>query len=472
MGKKTGRKGVLPTFIPRPPACLKQFAEGVLDSEKVEEEARSIQERLSGILTEVWDENAIFQRIMYKNQNQHRRTVYFRRLLEVRRDLLLLESFSLKDVVEALPHCVSSNQKSVPPKAVLSSLGQGVQSKDQMISTVQRRLLGAARLLQMIEEPILNAGLVIEGLLSQAFFMPFALTVLALLAHFRVLLIKALYELISAFNLVSAVAQKMEISCVCPGVPLLLECKWGGGKLVFFEKARPTPPPEEVFLVPLSLSDAGKLPDAGWFIDDRTTSAQSTGASKPILYEREESFILEDSPFEVLGGEDVVEEVPIPTLDSAVEAKTSSFVHEIAQSSSVDVAGVLPEASSSKQGTTQVLKSDVRAKLESWKAELESWGSKEEKVVAKTPKRKRVAYVSVELGAPKTDSALVKQKRMQDSKTDARAELENWKAELESWGSKEEKVVDKNAEKKRVAYVSVELGVSQESKNLITGHPR
>lgn len=420
MGKKSG-KGGLPAFIPRPPTCLKQFAEETFDSKKAEEEVKSIQNRLRGLLTQVWEDNAIFQRIMYKNQNQHRRTVYFRRLLQVRRDLLLLESFPLKEIVEALPHCISfSKQKALPPKAVLNSLGQGLQSKEQMILTVQRRLLGVSRLLQMMADPILNAGLAIEGLLSQAFFMPFALTVLALLARFRMILIKALYEVISAFNLVSASVKKLEIPSVQTDVPLCLECRWDGVKLVFFEKAPPPPPPQELVPLPSSLSDAEKLPDVGWFIEDRSTSVQGLGVLKPALYEREESFILEGFQFELLGEEDDVEAaaVPISTLGAAMESEVSSGIEEITRSCSAEMTGDLREAvstpcssreakifSGTKQKLAQDLKSDARAELESWKAELESWGSSKDKSVDKS-KKKRVAYVAVELGASKKSKTL------------------------------------------------------------------
>lgn len=422
MGKKAG----LHSFIPRPPACLKQFADENFDGNKVEEEAKSIQNRLREIFTQVWDENATFQRIMYKNQNQHRRTMYFRRLVQVRRDLLLLQSFGLKDVVETLSHCVSfSKQKALPSKALLGSLGQGLQSKDHLISTVQRRLLGAARLLQLMADPILNAGLAIQGLLSQSFFMPFALTVMALLARFRVLLIQALYELIAALNLVSAFMQKMEIPSVQPDVPLFLECRWDGVKLVVLEKTpppRPPPPPQELIPLPSSVS---QLPDAGWFIDDRSTLVQEKLQSTGAL-ERVENFILEDSQFELLGDEDDVEAAGVvtPTLGSAIssmEAEVSSGIHEVMHGSSIDITGLPVSTPSSsrkadislgKRKSVQDLKSDVRAELESWRAELESWGSKVDKGVEETctsdeeKTKQRVAYVSVQVGGAKESKIL------------------------------------------------------------------
>ena len=435
-----GKKAASNPFLPRPPAGLEQFAEEGFDDNKMEEEVRSTQSRLMEIFTQVWDENATFQRIMYKNQNQHRRTLYFRRLLQVRRDLLLLHSFGLKYVFETLPHCVSfSKQKALPSKALLGSLGQGLKSKEQLILTVQRRLLGTVRLLQLMSDPILSASSVMEGLLSQAFFMPFALTVLAMLARFRVLLIQALYEMVSAFNLVSAFMQKMEIASVRTDVPLFIECSWDGVKLAFFEKAppRPSSPPQELIPLPTCVSHATNLPNVGWFIDDRSTLAreklQSSGVVEPVLYDRDGSFILEDSQFELLGEE--VEETgtlmqAIPAISSAIssmEVEVSSGTPEIGLNLKTDI-GSIPAAAvstpsstipskgaESSSGIGQLkggLTADVKAELESWKAELESWGIKEadksvkELHTSDVNTKKRVAYVSVQIGGSKESKFL------------------------------------------------------------------
>ncbi|KAJ7219694.1 hypothetical protein O6H91_Y468800 [Diphasiastrum complanatum] len=65
------------------------------------------------------------------------------------------------------------------------------------------RLLGIARLLQQMQDPILKASSQIAALLGQSFFMPFALTVLAILARLRILLLQALHDVILIYNLLS-----------------------------------------------------------------------------------------------------------------------------------------------------------------------------------------------------------------------------------------------------------------------------
>lgn len=202
--------------------------------------------------------------------------------------------------------------------------------------------------------------------------------------------------------------QKMEIAPARPDVPLFLECSWNGLKLVFLEKARPPLPPQVLIPLPPCLSDAEQLPDVGWFIDDRSTSLkeklQSTAELEPVLYEREESFVLEDSEFELEAGVPMEE---TPPLISSMEAKVSSGI--IAQNSSTGITGLPAEAvstpSSGISSGNGKLAQDVKAELESWKNELESWGSKsEDKVVGvdKNTKKRTVAYVSVQVKESKS----------------------------------------------------------------------
>ncbi|KAF3775078.1 hypothetical protein EJ110_NYTH50210 [Nymphaea thermarum] len=62
---------------------------GLLDEE-------GLRSRLSQLRTEF----AVFDRVIFKHKNQHRRTAYFGRLLKVRRDLRLLNSAGLDEILK------------------------------------------------------------------------------------------------------------------------------------------------------------------------------------------------------------------------------------------------------------------------------------------------------------------------------------------------------------------------------------
>lgn len=74
-------------FSSRPPACLGLLGDEKVDSDTVErvfqDEARNLQGRLREQLSQLRIELGLFLRLMYKNKNQHRRTLYYQRLSEV-----------------------------------------------------------------------------------------------------------------------------------------------------------------------------------------------------------------------------------------------------------------------------------------------------------------------------------------------------------------------------------------------------
>ncbi|XP_077250287.1 uncharacterized protein LOC143889813 [Tasmannia lanceolata] len=97
-------------------------------------------------------------------------------------------------------------------------------------------------------EPILMAAIQISSLLAQSFFMGFSLTILALLARLRVLVQQILLDIVSVFNMVSALSLKEQsIKLTHEGIEvfreyhppsgeiLTLECKWEGDKFVLSE---------------------------------------------------------------------------------------------------------------------------------------------------------------------------------------------------------------------------------------------
>lgn len=187
--------------------------------------------RLQKVLLQLGNEITIFERIMYKNTNQHRRALYFRRLFQVRRDLRLLKSARLTELVQNSMQCLrsTSNESSLSSGMIQSKKTSSAVTK---VQDLRRRLYGIARLLEQMPEPIICASLKVAGLLGQTFFMPFALTTFSALARLRVLVQQALHDFVLVFNMLSA----------CPldklekddnhfhEIPDFLDCKWDGMK--------------------------------------------------------------------------------------------------------------------------------------------------------------------------------------------------------------------------------------------------
>jgi len=171
---------------------------------------QQLEERLKAQLLQLWSESENFQRLMYKNKNQHRRCLYYRALSKVRRDLRLFETADLKNILNKYFQIIGRNNPA-----------QAINPLERQIST----------------------------LLGQSFFMPFALTMLALLARLRVLLQQTLHDVVCVFNIFSSVSEDGQsfklkdeglkvFRDYCPSheLSLSLECHWDGVKFCLLEK--------------------------------------------------------------------------------------------------------------------------------------------------------------------------------------------------------------------------------------------
>jgi hypothetical protein len=238
-------------------------------AEDLDDKAHSVQCLLREQLSQLRIESGLFLRLMYKNKNQHRRTHYYQRLSEVRRNLQQLSGAGLDETVEGC-------RKFFSPKQLSANSSKFRYAVDEVKS--MRTLLSVARLLNHSDGPILAGSAQLAGLLGQSFFMPFALTMFSCLARFRVLLIQILYEVVISYNLLSTVSQRSLKSLVDSAdknaspslmgqnLPVELECQWDGVKLCMIEIRRPTSLPEKTAAaseVPAELSNS-------WFVDDRT----------------------------------------------------------------------------------------------------------------------------------------------------------------------------------------------------------
>ncbi|XP_061996419.1 uncharacterized protein LOC133714333 isoform X4 [Rosa rugosa] len=213
----------------------------------MDSEAEVLEEKLTSLFGQLRAECAILERVVYKNKNQHRRSSYFQYLMKVRRDLRLLQSTKLEGIMGC---CFQSITGKRPKQKVhlLESLKRRKCESGKY--NFMERLLGAARLLSQMVEPMLKAAIQISALLARSFFMGFSLTILALLARLRVLVQQILLDVVSVFNMVSSLSQKKQSVKINQGVEVFrefyptqedfitLECVWKSDKFDLLERTQ------------------------------------------------------------------------------------------------------------------------------------------------------------------------------------------------------------------------------------------
>ncbi|KAK9269537.1 hypothetical protein L1049_001313 [Liquidambar formosana] len=212
----------------------------------MDSEVEILEERLKSFLSHLQAEYGILDRLVYKNKNQHRRCSYFQHLSKVRRDLRLLESAHLEEILGSCFQVING----MKPKQKVHLLESLKKRKcDGGKYNFMERLLGVARLLSQMVEPMLKAATEISTLLARSFFMGFSLTILALLARLRVLVQQILLDVISVFNIVSSLSQKKQsVKIFQEGIEVYreyyptneevvtLECLWETDKFVLLER--------------------------------------------------------------------------------------------------------------------------------------------------------------------------------------------------------------------------------------------
>ncbi|CAJ1964497.1 unnamed protein product [Sphenostylis stenocarpa] len=209
-------------------------------------EFETIEARITSMLPQLQSEFGILQRMVYKNKNQHRRSSYFQRLLKVRRDLRLLQSTNLEELVTSCLHVIKGDK---PRQKVILLESLKRRKCDGEKYNFMERLLGAARLLAEMVEPILKAASEVSVLFAQSFFMGFSLTLMALLARLRVLVQQILLDVVSLFNMVSSLSTtKQSTKINLNGIEVFrdyypvsddfvtLDCVWKSDKFILLER--------------------------------------------------------------------------------------------------------------------------------------------------------------------------------------------------------------------------------------------
>ncbi|XP_078437611.1 uncharacterized protein LOC144708244 isoform X3 [Wolffia australiana] len=234
---------------------------------------------LKSLLLLLRSESNILDRVVYKNKNQHRRCFYFKSLLKVRRDVRLLLSAGLEDILSSTSQVIHGRNPAQKVHLLeriirFRSYSVGIlyfSSPINVFFNLKKnskwlknrapngknnfylRLLGVSRLLSQMVEPILRAAMQISSLLAKSFFMGFSLIIMSLLARIRTTVQQMLVECVTLFNKVTALSQeRFSIKLAKNGIEVFreyyppsglvisLECAWEGDKFVLVEKQIPS----------------------------------------------------------------------------------------------------------------------------------------------------------------------------------------------------------------------------------------
>ncbi|KAL8127275.1 uncharacterized protein LOC141721289 isoform X1 [Apium graveolens] len=214
------------------------------ESELIREDVENIEMRLKCFLEKLQVESSILDKIVYKNKNQHKHCLYFHHLLKIRSDLRLLHSAGLEEILSSLFEFIKERRS----KQKLQLLGRLKRKTCDEKHNLLERLLGAARLLSQIVEPVMEAATQISILLAQSFFMGFSIMITALLARLRALVQQILLDVIIVFNAASFLSVKgQNVELTQEGLELYkdlfptneqvlyLDCVWEANKFVLHE---------------------------------------------------------------------------------------------------------------------------------------------------------------------------------------------------------------------------------------------
>ncbi|KAL8046403.1 hypothetical protein ABFX02_08G175600 [Erythranthe guttata] len=350
-------------------------------------EIETVEQRLKSFTAQLQTEYGILERLVYKHKNQHRRCSYFQYILKVRRDLKLLKSANLEEILDTSFIVVNGNR----PK-----------QKVQLLESLKRRkcgggkynflerLLGVTRLLSQMAEPMIRAAMEISTLLARSFFMKFSLTTLAVIARIRVLVQQILLDAVLLYNTVSSLSQKeqtvklnqegfevfREYYPIKEEATTMLECIWQTDKYILVEKTYKSEiNNQENDRGDVSLS-APKIQyeniEALLGVDESSTMAADSGSADPNNVEQN------GSDFGVNKDKKHVE----VDLNSASASSTANIV-------------LLEEATATNSSEAMILESDSEKLVD-------------EKSTSPSPKaaklrngtKKKVAFVSVKPPAP------------------------------------------------------------------------
>ncbi|KAI8325764.1 hypothetical protein GQ54DRAFT_295336 [Martensiomyces pterosporus] len=123
---------------------------------------------------EVWHDRQLLARIFYRNWNQHKNAVYFRRLYELRRALKVLEKVQLREMIERTVKAFYDPNTS--KHARKPAAWQALPCQHYM-TALAGRVSSVARLVGKLIEICQNVYIQFTAQMSQTLFMPLAMVI-------------------------------------------------------------------------------------------------------------------------------------------------------------------------------------------------------------------------------------------------------------------------------------------------------
>lgn len=158
----------------------------------------------------------VFRRALYRQHSQHRATLYFQPLRQIKRHLELLTSVDVSGQLSQLQKLTEDDDRRSLSAVKKTQISPSTTS-NEAFKRIFQRLLGASHLMRKTNDFVCKAASFMGSLLSQSFFMPLALTLLASLARFHTLLVQMMRYVENART--SAIA-RVQNKTLSSGLPL------------------------------------------------------------------------------------------------------------------------------------------------------------------------------------------------------------------------------------------------------------
>jgi hypothetical protein len=145
----------------------------------------------------------MFRKMLYKNQNQHRHGIYYRKLVEVKRIFQTLDPDHTNKVLSSVNSVVASYRiKSLGDKDASDANTPPIPSTEE-VARVLSELSFVATTAHQAVQAIIRASRPLAGLIGQSYFMPLAIVMTAMLG--KLLEVSAMFLYVSYRFYVSSV---------------------------------------------------------------------------------------------------------------------------------------------------------------------------------------------------------------------------------------------------------------------------